>query len=145
MDIILYLLRYIQYQQQIIRYLFNFICRYIPLKQWIYDDSHSPKYQKFKIDELPKILHYEPWDYRIHTFILDNARCVQLLLLEAIHNERYPEYQIENDIEVVVIDCRRHFCIVCRSSVDLEYSWIGARPKITQSPTDSTTPIIPSR
>lgn len=49
---------------QIIRYLFNFICRYIPLKQWIYDDSHSPKYQKFKIDELPKILHYEPWDYR---------------------------------------------------------------------------------
>ena len=64
MDIILYLLRYIQYQQQIIRYFFNFICRYIPLKQWIYDDSHSPKYQKFKIDELPKILHYEPWDYR---------------------------------------------------------------------------------
>lgn len=64
MDIILYLLQYIQYQQRIISYLFNFICRYIPLKQWIYDDSHSPKYQKFKIDELPKILHYEPWDYR---------------------------------------------------------------------------------
>ena len=64
MDIILYLLQYIQYQQRIIRYLFNFICRYIPLKQWIFDDSHSPKYQRFKIDELPKILHYEPWDYR---------------------------------------------------------------------------------
>ena len=25
----------------------------IPLKQWVFDDSHSPKYQKFKIDELP--------------------------------------------------------------------------------------------
>jgi transposase-like protein len=64
MDIILYLLQYIQYQQRIILYLFNFICRYIPLKQWIHDDSHSPKYQKFKIDELPKILTYEPWDYQ---------------------------------------------------------------------------------
>jgi len=64
MNIILYLLQYIQYQQRIIRYLFNFICRYIPLKQWIHDDSHSPKYQKFKINELPKILTYEPWDYK---------------------------------------------------------------------------------
>ena len=64
MDIILYLLNIIQYQQKQIRWLFNFICRYIPLKQWAFDDSHSPKYQKFKIDELPKILHYEPWDYK---------------------------------------------------------------------------------
>lgn len=42
----------------------NFICRYIPLKQWAFEDSNSPKYQKFKVDELPKILHYEVWDYR---------------------------------------------------------------------------------
>ena len=65
MDIILYLLNYINYQRKIIGQLLNFICRYIPLKQWTFDDSHSPKYQKFKIDELPKILHYEPWDYRL--------------------------------------------------------------------------------
>ena len=65
MDIILYLLNYINYQRKIIGQLLNFICRYIPLKQWAFDDSHSPKYQKFKIDELPKILHYEPWDYRL--------------------------------------------------------------------------------
>ena len=65
MDIILYLLNYINYQRKIIGQLLNFICRYIPLKQWAFDDSHSPKYQKFKVDELPKILHYEPWDYRL--------------------------------------------------------------------------------
>ena len=67
MDIILYLLDYIKYQQKIICQLFYFICRFIPLKQWAFDDSHSPKYQKFKIDKLPKILHYEVWDY--HDYI----------------------------------------------------------------------------
>lgn len=55
MDIILYLLHLIQYQQKQICWLLNFICRYIPLKQWAFDDSHSPKYQKFKVDELPKV------------------------------------------------------------------------------------------
>jgi transposase-like protein len=64
MDIILYLLQLIQYQHKQICWLINFICRYIPLKQWAYDDSHSPKYQKYKIDELPVILNAEPWDYR---------------------------------------------------------------------------------
>lgn len=63
MDIILYLLSIIQYQQKQIRWLFCFICRYIPLKQWSFDDSHSPKYQKFKIDKLPTIIYYEKWDY----------------------------------------------------------------------------------
>ena len=64
MNIILYLLQLIQllYQQNI--WLINFICKYIPIKQWAFDDSHSPKYQKFKIDKLPLILHVEPWDYR---------------------------------------------------------------------------------
>ena len=64
MNIILYLLQIIQYQYKIIGQLFNFICRYIPLRQWVHDDSNSPKYQKFKIDELPLILNVEPWDYR---------------------------------------------------------------------------------
>lgn len=64
MDIILYLLQTIQqlYQQNI--WLINFICKYIPLKQWAFEDSHSPKYQKFKVDKLPLILHVEPWDYK---------------------------------------------------------------------------------
>ena len=65
MDIILYLLHTIQYLYQQNCFLISFICKYIPLKQWAFDDSHSPKYQKFKIDELPLILHdVEPWNYR---------------------------------------------------------------------------------
>ena len=74
MDIILYLLQLIQYQHNQICWLLNFICRYIPLKQWAFDDSHSPKYQKFKIDQLPVIktfikqawqflLEYYQWKY----------------------------------------------------------------------------------
>lgn len=53
MNIILYLLQIIQdlYQQNC--WLIQFICKYIPLKQWAFDDAHSPKYQKFKVDELP--------------------------------------------------------------------------------------------
>jgi len=65
MDIILYLLQYIKYQHKIIGQLLNFICRFIPLKQWAFDDSHSPKYQKFKIDKLPRIISYEQdWDWK---------------------------------------------------------------------------------
>lgn len=45
MDIILYLLNIIQYLYQMNCWLLSFICRYIPLKQWAFDDSHSPKYQ----------------------------------------------------------------------------------------------------
>ncbi len=65
MNIILYLLQLIQYLYQQNCWLILFICKYIPLKQWAYDDSHSPKYQKFKIDKLP-ILYpkkVEPWNY----------------------------------------------------------------------------------
>ena len=65
MDIILYLLQIIQdlYRQNC--WLINFICRYIPLKQWAFDDSHSPKYQKFKIDELPLVTDFrQDWTYK---------------------------------------------------------------------------------
>ena len=64
MDIILYLLNLIQelYQQNC--WLINFICKYIPLKQWAHDDSHSPKYQKFKTDELPRIVSFkQEWNW----------------------------------------------------------------------------------
>ena len=64
-NIILYLLHIIQAQYQQICWLLNFICRYIPLKQWAYDDSHSPKYQKYKIDELPHVCDYKhDWNYK---------------------------------------------------------------------------------
>ena len=66
MDIIQYLLSIIQYLYQQNCWLINLICRYIPLKQWAFDDSHSPKYQKFRVDQLPKvqIIHHE-WDWRL--------------------------------------------------------------------------------
>lgn len=64
MNIIFYLLQIIQYLYQQNCWLLSFICKFIPLRQWAYDDSHSPKYQKYKVDELPKIIHYEVWDYR---------------------------------------------------------------------------------
>ena len=65
MNIILYLLQLIQYQHKQICWLLNFICRYIPLKQWAFDVSHSPKYQKFKVDELPLITDFrQDWTYK---------------------------------------------------------------------------------
>ena len=64
MNIIQYLLQLIQYLYRQNIWLINFICKYIPLKQRAFDDSHSPKYQKFKVDKLPLIIHLDPWDYR---------------------------------------------------------------------------------
>jgi len=63
-SIIHYLLIQNQYLLQIISYLFNFICKYIPLRQQIFDDSHSPNYQKFKVDEPPLIFNREVWHYK---------------------------------------------------------------------------------
>ncbi len=64
MEIILYLLQLIQYLYQQNCWLLQFICKYIPLKQWAFDDSHSPKYQKFKIDELPTIKQFNKQDWK---------------------------------------------------------------------------------
>jgi len=55
---------YIQYLEKNIDWLLHFIARYIPLRQMVYDDSHSPDYQKFKLDKLPVIIKFEKQDYR---------------------------------------------------------------------------------
>lgn len=70
-SIISYLIQYNQYLLQIISFLCNFICRYIPLKQEIFDDSLSPKYQKLKVDRLPIILESVKQDY---TFLIEYYR-----------------------------------------------------------------------
>lgn len=67
--IIQYLLIQNQYLLQIISFLFKFICKYIPLRQWVFDDSQSPEYQKFKVDEPPlikkeKLQPHERWNYK---------------------------------------------------------------------------------
>ena len=64
-SIIHHLLIQNQYLLQIISFLFKFICKYIPLRQWIFDDSNSPEYQKFKVDEPPLIEKpIEVWYYK---------------------------------------------------------------------------------
>jgi transposase-like protein len=62
-SIITYLLTLIQYQYYQICWLTRFIAKFIPLKQRNFDDSHSPKYQKFKTDILPVVINYEIVDY----------------------------------------------------------------------------------
>lgn len=62
-SIITYLCYYIQYLNKQIFFLLLFIAKHIPLKQWAYDDIHSPKYQKFKTDKLPIIKRFFKQDY----------------------------------------------------------------------------------
>ncbi|NMM64448.1 transposase, partial [Clostridium sp. P21] len=64
-SIITYLVLYNQYLLKIIYQLLLFICKHIPLKQWAFEDSHSPEYQKFKVDKLPTIMRFEKVDYRL--------------------------------------------------------------------------------
>ena len=64
-SIITYLFLYNQYLLKVISQLLLFICKHIPLKQWAFEDSHSPEYQKFKVDKLPKIMRFEKVDYQL--------------------------------------------------------------------------------
>ena len=64
-------MRYNQYLLQIISYLCKFICRFIPLKQFAFDDSMSPKYQKLKVDKLHIIIEPVKQDY---SFLLEYYR-----------------------------------------------------------------------
>ena len=82
MDIILYLLSVIQYLYQQNCWLISFICRYIPLKQWAFDDSHSPKYQKFKVDVLPKvqIIQHE-WNWQLLIPYLEHRYLIKIKLV----------------------------------------------------------------
>lgn len=64
MNIILYFINIIQQQSEQIVFLLKFIRKFIPAKQWVHDDSRSPKYQKFKIDKLPDIIPFFKQDWR---------------------------------------------------------------------------------
>ncbi|WP_081332867.1 transposase, partial [Eisenbergiella tayi] len=70
-NIILYLLTIIQEQCKTICWLLNLICRYIPLRQWAFDDSHSPKYQKFTTDRLPLIKPFlkQDWQFLLEYYL----------------------------------------------------------------------------
>lgn len=64
MNIIQSLLFIIQQLSSQNKWLLAFICKYIPLRQWAFDDSHSPKYEKFKTDILPRIIPVEHKNWR---------------------------------------------------------------------------------
>ena len=64
-SIITYLLLYNKYLLEGISKLLVFISKNIPLKQFAFEDSNSPKYQKFKVDKLPKIFNPDPVDYQL--------------------------------------------------------------------------------
>ena len=65
MDIISYLLDIVKTLYQNYCWLLLFVCKYLPLKQWAFDDSHSPKHQMFKVDELPRIRPVrQEWNYK---------------------------------------------------------------------------------
>ena len=64
LNIIHYLLWYIQYLERTIFSLVKFIAKYIPLGQFAFDDLNSPAYQKFKTDKLPVIKKFEKQDYQ---------------------------------------------------------------------------------
>jgi len=64
MDIIHYLLTIIQDQHRNIQCLIYLLCRHMPLRQWAHDEAHSPKYQKFAVDELPIVKTFQKQDWR---------------------------------------------------------------------------------
>lgn len=64
-SIITYLLLYNKYLLKVISQLLMFISKNIPLKQGAFEDSHSPAYQKFKVNKLPKIFNPEPVDNQL--------------------------------------------------------------------------------
>jgi hypothetical protein len=66
------LLIYNQYLISQINDLLIFISKTHSFRQWKHQDSHSPKYQKFKVDKLPTIILFEKQDYM---FLLEYYLC----------------------------------------------------------------------
>ncbi len=62
--IITFLLAYNQFLISQINQLLLFIAKHIPLRQFAFDDSNSPSYQKLKVDKLPVILKFYKQDYQ---------------------------------------------------------------------------------
>jgi transposase-like protein len=94
-SIITYLILYNQYLLKQISQLLLFIAKNIPLKQWAFDDSRSPKYQKFKVDKLPIIKVFEKQDY---TFLLEYYLWKYGKPLKPIHPHKGKPRTIPDDI-----------------------------------------------
>lgn len=68
MEIISSLIQVNQYYYKTICQLLLLLCKFVPLRQWAYDELYSPKYQKFRTDKLPIIKKFEKQD---HKFLLE--------------------------------------------------------------------------
>jgi hypothetical protein len=54
-------------------------------KLWSFDDSHSSKYQKFKVDELPRIADLrQDWTYKDLIILTTSKRLIKLTLLKSM-------------------------------------------------------------
>lgn len=62
-SIIQVLIQYIKQLHKEKSQLLYFSAKFISLRQFDFDDSKSPKYQKFKVDKLPTIIRRETYDY----------------------------------------------------------------------------------
>ena len=91
MDIMLYSHQLIQYQHKQICWLLNFICRYIPLKQWAFEDSHSSKYQKFKVDKLPVIKTYIKQTFQFLLEYYQQKHGIQIKPVQHHNSKTIPE------------------------------------------------------
>lgn len=67
-SIILFLFDYIHVLHECIYYLLQFIMRTHSFRQWRHEELHSPKYQRYKTDQLPKVIQFYTHDYR---FLID--------------------------------------------------------------------------
>src|SRR6056297_1860217 len=81
------LLLYNQYLVSQINYLLSFIAKHIPIKEYIFNDSRSPKYQKLKLDILPVIVKFEKQDYKflIEYYFLSIKHVSNLLNVAVVH------------------------------------------------------------
>ncbi len=90
-SIIYQLLVYIQHLEKNISCLLQLLCRYMPLRQMAYDDSHSPAYQKFKTDKLPVIVKFEKLDYGVLLTEYEQRNGKQLKPIQRRNGRDIPE------------------------------------------------------
>ena len=104
MNIVLYLLNVIQHQSEQIAFLLKFIRKFIPINQWVHDDSKSPKYQKFKIDRLPHILPFFKQDWRF--LIAYYARAAALVIKPFVDTYDYGASPSVTFVSIVRVRCQ---------------------------------------
>lgn len=74
--------------------LLTFIVQSISFRNWRHEDLHSPKYQKFKTDELPIIQKFEKIDYIFFIAYIKHKYCFEIKPIKRRGGHSVPEDQI---------------------------------------------------